>query len=342
MFKRRMALRSRLGVVLTMAGVCVLIGRVSGHAYVAAVALGAMALLGVVLPWVVVRALRVRVVSTSERVRAGECVEVTMSIKSHWPTPLAGVTVRGSGGASNPVEPMVIFVRPGDQVSTIQIRTTRRGVLKLKDLSAGTSMPFGLFDARRPVEGETDCVIWPTPANVDDVVLLPEVGMSPTDVAESRLVASSGEPAGLRPYRRGDSMRSIHWQQTSRQGRLIVRERTAAERKRCRVTLDTRATSYTDAPEFEHAVSIATGVVELACAQGWLVVMQWPGTMINAGGSSGVQEALDALARVELTDTTPDPARDSGLFITGRRGADGGFGPSLLRAGGARLNEVAA
>jgi uncharacterized protein (DUF58 family) len=162
--------------------------------------------------------------------------------------------------------------------------------------------------------------VWPRPADVAISVRLHADARPATDFSAARLT-SEGEFAGVRAYRRGDAMRSIHWQQTARHDRLIVRERAESNRQICRVRLDTRRSSYPDAATFELAVSIAAGVVEQAARERVELELAAGRSRAIVGDAASRDAAMDLLAAVIWSaEDAPPPLSGSGLVITTRRG----------------------
>jgi uncharacterized protein (DUF58 family) len=111
--------------------------------------------------------------------------------------------------------------------------------------------------------------------------------------------SSDGEYAGLRPYRRGDSIRSIHWQQSARHERLIVRERAASQQSICVVCLDVRSSSYPSPALFETAVSLLAGAMN-ACERADVMLVAWIGeSRFECYDERHRRHLLDRLARIE-------------------------------------------
>lgn len=103
-------------------------------------------------------------------------------------------------------------------------------------------------------------LVWPSEVAVD----MPEIDASarPGDaLLAGRRPGTTGDLTGLRPYRRGDAVREIHWRQTARHGRLIVRERQSPASPRMLLVLDTGTGSYESASHREHAISTAAALL---------------------------------------------------------------------------------
>ena len=112
----------------------------------------------------------------------------------------------------------------GPRTVEVPITPSRRGVIESVFVEVASCAPFGLLWWARDVE-----VALPRPLHI-----APRLGdrarMETTttrSAGDSRRRAPSGvgEPRGVRPYRPGDTRRSVHWPATSHVGALMVREK---------------------------------------------------------------------------------------------------------------------
>jgi uncharacterized protein (DUF58 family) len=189
----------------------------SGSGWVQAVGalLAAVLLTGLVAPLFAARRAAVTCLASPSDTRAGEEVELSCSargpvrIRPRRPT---GPPTRAAGPAR------------GSRPVTVTVTPERRGVFGSVVLELASSVPFGLLWWGREVE-----VALPRPLHVAPRTGPP--GPMDTIVDDSageaalRVPAGVGEPRGVRPYRPGDSRRSVHWPATSHVGDLMVRER---------------------------------------------------------------------------------------------------------------------
>lgn len=212
--------------------------------------------------------------------------------------------------------------------SDLLLALPRRGSYRIRADGLTFTDPLGLWRVRVPLGEGATVVVLPRPVPV----VLPSIdGAAPA----GRLRADRGEElAGLRDYRRGDRLSSVHWRQSARLDRLVVVDAERRTRARRTVLLDTRAAAYDDgradgrpgpagrrerrsraatgADAFETAVGLAAGVLrewESVGADLRLVV----GRRVleaDAGERGGITRLLEALA---LAATTPGPP-DSGPF----------------------------
>ena len=210
--------------------------------------------------------------------------------------------------------------------SDLLFAPSQRGPCRLKAGSLLFTDPLGLWRAHVPLRAELEALALPRPVMVGD---LPMGGA----VSADRLRADRGDDlAGLRDYRRGDHLSSVHWRQSARLDRLVVVDAERPARVRRTVLLDTRAGSYGTAPTapaasgtpgapgaqpvrrsgrsgraedgaFETAVSLAAGVLGAWESTGadLRLVMGRRVLEADAGGHEGIMPLLEALALVGLT-----------------------------------------
>lgn len=308
---------SRVIVLVAGALLCVAIARVARHGYVAAAAAGVTLAIGLVWPWLAVRCLRASGRFVETRCRVGEDVSLDLSVHNRWPLVMPAVQV--AAPASLVAVDASMSIAPSDTVSSTRLVARRRGVVELAQLGIATSFPFGLFTARRSLRGSSRLIVWPAAKEVEQSILNGASRLT-LAFASDAAFSNDGDIAGVRPYRRGDAMRAIHWQQTARHDRLVVRERASGERRGCVVCLDLRRSSYENDDAFERAVSLVAGVVEQGQRDGICVELRLPAAVIIIDSEAGRIAALDALAAVERSDQTAAGQAMTGLIVTTQRG----------------------
>ena len=163
--------------------------------------------------------------------------------------------------------------------------------------------PFGLWSASRPLLVVTPLLVWPRTYAVGPI---PEVGVGHSDEGLSYRDRAGdwGDPLGVRPYRRGDRFRRIHWAQTAQRGELMVCEVQASATPRVLIVLDSRPEVHSGRgpnSSLEWAIRVAASF-----AQGWLSqgarveLLHGEGSIADLGGSIKTRTTfvLDALARL--------------------------------------------
>lgn len=291
---------------------CLLVARASPHAYVAACGVGCIVAIGCLFPLLLGRLPRVQLHSLQERVTAGEVVRCRVDTFQPLPISLPGFSIQIQERST----PQRLAMRGRRASERIEFTPTRRGEIKLSDATVLTSFPFGLINVRvRAVTGGT-VLVWPTKIETD----LPRLDTLATRVPLDAMthLSDTGDFAGVRTYRRGDSIRSVHWRQTARQNQLIVRERAAGEHQLLNLTLDTDPEAYVDDAHFDRAVGTVVGLLDSARAARLTVMLDLAGDRIVISTDHDRPAAMDALARVKRETPIADP--HSGIFVTGRAG----------------------
>jgi uncharacterized protein (DUF58 family) len=218
-----------------------------------------------------------------------------------------------SGDVSSPAELVGLEAigAASEQRFEIQSLPRRRGLLPRRSPELATGFPFGLELRRTAVHAVDLAMIRPK--------TWPLVGFSTPrplaaaqDGPESRQAGETGTTLGLRPYRRGDSPRDVHWQQTARCRELIVRERSGSETSRTKIVVDvTRLAVSGNDPDatLDWVVRGAASLADRLEADGVSAAIIVPGLrgMQTLRGDA----ALDALAEVGFDERAP-----SALFAT--------------------------
>ena len=216
--------------------------------------------------------------------------------------------------------------------------------------------PFGLARSRRKRIVDSDLIVVPRWVELNSFPIL-EPSSSPSDVLHERARTGAGqEYLGIREYRPGDPLRSVHWRSTARAGRLIVRE--YEQEVASRVGLLLSGSDHGEGPgsAFETLVSAVASIGLYALSTGHPVHAARMGTNgVEYMGEPGKHDLLDWLATAAPRDEPLDGLVDHMLRRVGRRGtivicgmSSGASGASLEAAvdraqrAGARAIVVAA
>ena len=135
----------------------------------------------------------------------------------------------------------------------------RRGTIVLGPTRVRPSSPLGLCDRRVELAPTTEITVTPR------VVPLPPATAwrEPRTVGDHRPRRPGSAPtedASIRPYRRGDDLRLVHWRSSARRGELQVREGVDLRTPRSLVILDTSGRPGRALDAFEVAVDVAGSV----------------------------------------------------------------------------------
>ena len=134
-----------------------------------------------------------------------------------------------------------LHIAPGKTASVMtRLVAERRGLILLSDIRLVCSFPFGFVRRTLLLHRPEELVIYPRIGTLNR-----HLALHCRDSAESGTMTSSvrrgnDEFYGLREYRAGDNIRSIHWRSTARTGQLTIREMAANAPPQLVVVLDLR------------------------------------------------------------------------------------------------------
>ena len=277
--------------------------------FLLAFALGAVLTVGVVWPWLSLRGVTGTLTFENARTREGEPVTAVVSIKHPLPWGLWGLAV-DAGFHHGPTRPPLD--RPDASLSFAGGWKTTEATWRFVPACRGeypahpplivSGFPFGLSAARRELATGRTLLVWPMTFRVGPIPETAE-GQSSLGLAARDEPGTWGDLLGVRPYRRGDSLRRIHWPQTARHGQLVVCEVQASAVKRIQLVVDTHPDSHAgaapDGPR-EWAIRVAASFAESWIKQGAELEMVITGECVTASAGSARQRAavmLDRLAR---------------------------------------------
>lgn len=306
----RRTLYNPLGVLLLAAIVALLCGAfLHAQGFVLGGGLLFVVFLGVCWPWLTLRGLQAALEFANPRGREGETVAVQLRIGNRWWWPAFGLAVKGGFGtdATQPVAACAVVPRRRMVVCQWSLTPPCRGIYPTTPPRLSTGFPFGLWENRRAVQTPTELLVWPRIYPVGPMPPVSGDRQVEGNVTRNQ-VGTGGDFMGVRPYRRGDSPRRIHWAQSARHDRLIVCELQMNSRPLIQIVLDTEASVHAGEgaqSSFEWAVRMAASF-----AYGWLEHGAQVGLVYGeqdiapASGAVQTTRLLDELARVTTT-TTP-------------------------------------
>ncbi|MCS7269599.1 MAG: DUF58 domain-containing protein [Gemmataceae bacterium] len=315
--KVRRFIYTPLGILVAASVVAFLCG-LAIHPRVFALGGGLLAVvaLGSGWPWLTLRGIRSSI--TFERLRAteGETIKASVTVVNHWPWPAWGLALQG-GFLQTAQETSAIsgIIRLGQVPARSQTEhqwdftPLCRGEYPLTAPLLISGFPFGVWEAKRRVAVAQRLLVWPKTFPVGPVPQSDDQAIVDGNVARNK-VGSAGDIIGVRPYRRGDSPRRIHWPQSARHDRLIVCELQSMTRPVVRLVVDTNPAVHTGGPDpngsREWAIRLAASF-----AKGWLeagvqVGLIAPGaTIAPASGLEQMYRILDSLARLSNDKVVP-------------------------------------
>lgn len=278
--------------------------------------LAAIATLGVVWPKIAVAGLRCEVSFQRTRARPGELVPVLLRVQNRWPIPVWGLSLRrGFVSGTRASEGLALDRIPGWSFTEFQwdFRPDHRGCYPTEPPHVDTGFPFGLLHATAPVAVEGGLVVWPASVPLTGMPDSAEIHTR-EDFLSDRRIGDSGDIVGTRPFRDGDSLRRVHWQQTARYGRLIVTERQAPATCATRFVVDSTRASHAGPAgreTLESVLSIAASIVESLHRQhAFVEAVVGERTFAIGADARDLRRFLDTLAEIPADGT-------SGIHDTG-------------------------
>jgi uncharacterized protein (DUF58 family) len=165
---------------------------------------------------------------------AGVPARFTLRLTNHGRLPRRAVLVKISGAAAP-----LLFGRidPGATAARgVDLVFPKRGLRSLESLLVYSGYPIGLFRKGRVHPMTEERLVYPAPARVPAVPPDPREaeGGDPRNFLKGR----GAEIRNLREAGFGDDPRDVHWPQTARQGKFIVKERASEEGRDALVALD--------------------------------------------------------------------------------------------------------
>ena len=261
-----------------------------------AAALLMVLILGLVYPTLAVRSVSGSVTFINQRLREGESLSLSVALVNRSWLPLWGLCIQGITG-DDQERGELITLRGKEQRTVVQTRSgLRRGRYPLHSPQVTCTFPFGLRTAQRPLQCTQETLVWPGHFSAPEV---PEWGSEERHegTVPSRKAGTSGDLMGVRDFRRGDSLRRIHWAQTARHERLIVTERQALRLPRVQVILDLNGATPGSDQEREWAIRAAMSLIEGWSGRGLHldILVRDLGSRRFTGGLNSLRDSLARL-----------------------------------------------
>ena len=267
------------------------------------------AVVGVMVPRLTVVGLTGSLKFARARATEGESVAAEITVTNRLPWPAWGLTVSGREGQESGEDGARLSAVPGRRLSAHEweFAPPCRGVYPVGIPTIGTAFPFGLWQARRDVSVERELIVWPKTYPVGPPPTFGGEEQPDGNVSRNK-VGTSGDVLGVRPYRRGDSPRRIHWAQSAKHDRLIVCELQSNARPVIQIVLDVNPGVHAGAGgdgSLEWAVRVAASMAKGWLDDGAMVGLVHAGDEIApTGGASHTARIMDSLARVTPASAT--------------------------------------
>lgn len=193
----------------------------------------------------------------------------------------------------------------------------RRGVVRQADAGLLSRFPLGLFRKYRRANLTREVVVYPVPEGARFEEPAPEDSRGGRPHRGRR--GAGPDIRTLREFVPGDDPRDVHWKQSARMRRWIVREREAERDRTVVLTVDNALSDTADPAalaNLERAIARCAGQALLLLARGSDVGFHSRGVRVPASsGRTQRARILDCLGRLEAI-----PAAGAPAFPTLRRG----------------------
>ena len=196
----------------------------------------------------------------------------------------------------------------GQAHAQLRMLPPHRGWHAVPMLVVETVFPFGLFRAWSVWRPAARVLAWPTPETP-----APPLPASHGSDGDERAVhhGEGSELDGVRPWRRGDTMRQVVWKKVARSGELVSRETTSAAQRTLWLAWDQ---TQTQAAGHEARLSRLAAWVLAAERDGVACGLTLPGQTLPPGlGDSHRRAALDLLGNVVPPGALRSPPAEGAL-----------------------------
>ena len=306
-------LKEPFGWVVAAIAFSLLIGVLVGpQGYVLAIAFTTLLILGMAWPWISMRGVRCRLVPPEGRTSENQNVEVVFRVKNYWPLPVFGMMVKGDflQDINDGDEPVAFALKHipawSESEFRIPLSPRRRGRLPTGDVVTTNGFPFGLIDISKTVTHPTTAIVWPACEPLEALPITESTRFS-LNGALRDISGEDGESIGVRCHRNGDRLRNIHWAQTVRTQRLMVRERQKLSAADSTIVLDLTPATHSgrgSQSSYEWTIRIAASICSHLHESQSLVRVVCIGlqdsAQMSADNRLGLRAILDFLAELPV------------------------------------------
>jgi uncharacterized protein (DUF58 family) len=222
------------------------------------------------LSWVSLRNVEIKRLM-SDHVVAGEPAEIQYLLtnkKLRWPCFAVRITeVKASSALAQVPDGYCLHIPPGrTAVVTTRLLAERRGAITLSDIRLTCSFPFGFLNHAIHLNMPEQLVVYPRVGILNRHLALRYREAIESGAMTSNVRGGNDEFYGLREYRSGDNIRSIHWRSTARTNQLMIREMAANAPPQVIVVLNLRSAAnivniQDRSVQVERAIELAASLV---------------------------------------------------------------------------------
>ena len=308
-------LKEPVGWFVLAAAVSVFIGKYfSPIGWTMATALVAIIVVGMVWPWVAVRAVACSLTPELDRVHENEACALRFSVRNWLPIPIWGLAVEGfldrksdeaNDQATTSIPTVALAFVRGLSLSEYRfcIRPELRGRYPESPATLTCSFPFGIWTARKIVSEVSPITVWPEVFPIMGCSSM--IGLTSAEVGDGNRSGRVGDFIGVREYRRGDSAKHVNWVASARSSSLVVTERSGPQCPTIDVIVD--GSSGCTRQEIADRIRVAASVLANLHRSGLPLRLQIGAiSFLVRRGDDGFAQVMDALTDIPA-DGNPDP-----------------------------------
>lgn len=173
----------------------------------------------------------------------------------------------------------------------------RRGLASVSAIDSYTRYPFGFFLKKRRLRVSSEAVVYPR--ILDDVVAVEQSRAIEGELRPTNRIGIGSEIHSFRDFRRGDSLRHVHWKKSASIGRWIMKQTEADATEAVHVFVDPFKPPRSSEEEFEEMISAATTFVLQATRRELDVTVSVPRVTVRARPTESPAPLFRLLALVE-------------------------------------------
>lgn len=189
----------------------------------------------------------------------------------------------------------------GSRILNLQLTARRRGHYTVGPIRVSTGDPFGLYRLSREFQSQAAVTVYPRVWHLTGLPIPLNQPFGPVRIRQLAFEDPSN-PAGIRPYRPGDSPRHMHWRTTARKGELMLKQYELQATTQLMILVDLQAAVQPD-DGVETAIEIAASLANLGVVRGFEVGLAGYGAVRHAvplgRGQRTFQQIMETLTRVE-------------------------------------------
>ncbi|HAC90846.1 MAG TPA: DUF58 domain-containing protein [Planctomycetaceae bacterium] len=304
-------LKEPVGWFVTAMGASLLVGALlSPLGWTVAAGLAAILALGLGFPWLAIRMIRCELSPTTYQIHERQTSQLELWVHNRLPLPIIGLVVEGYLPEAASQSRDTTAGRTGVGLARVPalsaaayrlvIKPEYRGRFPIGQPTIACSFPFGIWTARRALAQVRPVTVWPL-----IIPIAAELDVSGNQLAEAgsgQRPASHGDFMGVRDFRRGDSLRSIHWVQSARLDNLIVFERGGPQKQAVELHLGTELCVGSDLNSRENLawrIRIMASLIDLSVARHLPFRLEVDGKLLMSGeGAQGRRRAWELLTDI--------------------------------------------